>query len=162
MIINYKDKHPQLGQAHFIAQNASFVGNVILKKDAIVLFNSTLRGEEDPVIVDKGSAILDNCFIEGSRIHSHSLVSHGANIHFAEIGQQVLVGIGAILLDGCEVKEGAVIGAGTVVLPGTEVPRNSLFTGVPGKKVKEIKNREKVMKALDEIREKSKYYKREK
>lgn len=162
MIISYKNTHPKIEDAKYIAPNASIIGGVHLQKDSVVLFNAVLRGEEEPVRIKEGAAILDNSFIEGSIIGKNSLISHGANLHFAKVEEEVLIGIGAILLDGSVIKSGAIIGAGAVVLPNTTVPSNVLFTGVPGKKIKKIEDRTQVHEALEKVREKSKFYKKTK
>lgn len=160
MSISYKDVHPKVENVRYVAPNACIVGDVHLQKNSVVLFNAVLRGEDTPVTVKEGAAILDNSFIEGSTIGKNSLISHGANVHFAKVEEEVLIGIGAILLDDSVIKSGAVIGAGAVVLPDTTVPNNVLFTGVPGKKVKKIKDRTQVHEALEKVREKTKFYKK--
>lgn len=149
---------PQIEKAEYVAPNVSVVGDVHLQKNTVVLFNAVLRGEDKPVRVKEGAAVLDNSFIEGSTIGKNSLISHGANLHFAKVEEAVLIGIGAILLDGCVIKSGAVVGAGAVVLPNTTVPSNVLFTGVPGKEIKKLDDRTQIHEALEKVREKSKFY----
>lgn len=160
MKIQYKSKQPKTGKADFIAQNATLVGDVRLKEATLIFFNSVLRGEETPVIIGERSAVLENTFIEGSHVGKSSLISHGATLHFAKVNDGALIGIGAILLEDCVVKSGAVIGAGAVVLPGTKVPSNSLFVGQPAKEVRKINGKEKSREALQEVRNKSKHYKK--
>ncbi|NIQ04910.1 MAG: gamma carbonic anhydrase family protein [Candidatus Korarchaeota archaeon] len=158
MKLSYKDKQPTISNAFFVAKNASIIGDVRLRNDTMVFFNAVLRGEDKPVVVEERSAVLDNAFVEGSRIGGGSLISHGATVHFAEIGEKVLIGIGAIVLDECIINQGAVIGAGAVVLSGTEVGENSLYTGVPAEKVKNIQGEKRVNTALASLREKCKHY----
>lgn len=95
----------------------------------------------------------------GSKIGKNSLISHGANLHFSEVEENVLIGIGAIILDRCEVESGAIVGAGAVVSPGTKIPQDTLFVGSPARKVRKVEDN-RVQIALKELREKSKSYKK--
>lgn len=160
MKLPYKDKRPKDESALFVAKNANLIGDVQVKEGAMVFFNSVLRGEETPVVIGKNSAVLDNSFLEGSKIGKNSLISHGASLHLAEIEENVLIGIGAIILDRCEVKSGAIVGAGAVVSPRTKIPQDTLFLGSPARKVREVEDKDRVQIALKELREKSKSYKK--
>jgi carbonic anhydrase/acetyltransferase-like protein (isoleucine patch superfamily) len=130
------------GKATFIAENATVIGDVTLEEKVSIWFGAVVRADKDRVVIGKGSNIQDNAVVHTSRgfpviIGSDVSVGHGAILHGCTIADRVLVGMGAIVLNGARVGEGSILGAGTVVTEGTEIPPDSVVVGVPGKAVKQ-------------------------
>ncbi|NLA99516.1 MAG: gamma carbonic anhydrase family protein [Methanomicrobiales archaeon] len=131
-----------VGNRVFIAENATVIGDVTLADDASVWFGAVARGDRDTITVGEGSNIQDNAVVHTTpgfpvAIGAEVSVGHGAILHGCTIRDRVLVGMGAVVLNGAVVGEGSIIGAGAVVTEGKDIPRNSLVLGVPGKVVRE-------------------------
>jgi carbonic anhydrase/acetyltransferase-like protein (isoleucine patch superfamily) len=165
-IVPFGNKKPRIGKDTFIDPDARIFGDVIIGDSSTVLFGCIVRGDDDRVIIGNNVAILENVIIEAPkgkpvRIGDNTLVSHGATIHGAEVGRNVLVGIGAIILDGSVIEDRCIIGAGSIITPNSVIPSKSLVLGCPGKVVREVTEDE--LRSLDielkRVLEKSKLYK---
>ncbi len=131
-----------VGNRVFIAENATVIGDVALADDVSVWFGAVVRGDRDTIAVGAGSNIQDNAVVHTTPnfpvgIGADVSVGHGAILHGCTIRDRVLVGMGAVVLNGAVVGEGSIIGAGAVVTEGKEIPPHSLVLGVPGKIVRE-------------------------
>jgi carbonic anhydrase/acetyltransferase-like protein (isoleucine patch superfamily) len=131
-----------VGDRVFIAENATVIGDVTLADDVNIWFGAVIRGDKDRVTVGAGSNIQDNAVVHTTATFPVSIgaevsVGHGAILHGCTIRDRVLVGMGAIVLNGAVVGEGSIIGAGAVVTEGNEIPPHSLVLGVPGRVVRE-------------------------
>lgn len=131
-----------VGDRVFIAENATVIGDVTLADDVNIWFGAVIRGDKDRVTVGAGSNIQDNAVVHTTATFPVSIgaevsVGHGAILHGCTIRDRVLVGMGAIVLNGAVVGEGSIIGAGAVVTEGKEIPPHSLVLGVPGRVVRE-------------------------
>lgn len=129
------------GVALFRAGNATIMGDVTIGKDVGIWFGAVIRADKDRIVIGDRSNIQDNCVVHTSRgfptlIGQDVSVGHGAILHGCRIDDRVLVGMGAIVLNGAHVGAGSVIGAGAVVKEGMEVPEGSIIVGIPGKVVK--------------------------
>lgn len=136
------------GTPLFKAENATVIGNVTLGNKVGIWFGAVIRADKDRVVIGDRSNIQDNCVVHTSAGHPVLLgddvsVGHGAILHGCTIGNQVLVGMGAIVLNGAEVGEGSVIGAGAVVTEGMKVPPGSVVVGIPGKIIKPATDEQK-------------------
>jgi len=162
MIISYKGKSPNIEKAVFVAPNATLLGEVKLMNGVSVWFGAVLKGDSKGIYVDKNSAILENCFVEGSNIGEKTLISHGAILHSCNVGNHVLIGIGAIILDKAEIGDNTIVAAGSVVPPKTKLDRGTVVAGVPAKVIREIKEEDiiNLRKSLKIIREKARVYSR--
>lgn len=143
MIIPYQNHEPVIDETAFIAENATVAGKVTVGKNASVWFGAVLRGDLQPVTVGDNSNIQDNAVVHvGANtpavIGDNVTVGHGAIIHGATIGNNVLVGMGATVLDGAVIGDNCIIGAGALVTSRTEIPANSLVLGMPAKVTKEL------------------------
>ena len=132
----------EAGGARFIAPTATVIGDVPLGKDTGIWFGAVLRGDRDRIEIGDGSNVQDNAVVHTSRgfparIGREVSVGHGAILHGCTIGDRVLVGMGAIVMNGAVVGEDSIIAAGAVVTEGTTIPPGSVVMGVPGKVVKE-------------------------
>lgn len=135
-------KKPLVGKA-YIDITAVVVGEVVIGDGVGVFPNTTIRGDDDRIVIEKGAMILDNCVIEAPKgypvyIGERAIVSHGAVVHGAIVGRECIIGTGAIVLDGSKIGENSLVAAGAVVPPETTVPDNSVVAGVPGKIVRTV------------------------
>jgi carbonic anhydrase/acetyltransferase-like protein (isoleucine patch superfamily) len=144
IIKTVRGKTPVLGSNCFLADNAVVVGEVVMGNNCTVWFNAVVRGDVHSIAIGHDTNIQDGAVIHctyqkaktviGNRVSiAHNAVVHGCTIH-----DDVLVGIGAIILDHAEIGSQSVIAAGAVVLPGTKVEPGSIYAGAPAKKVKDI------------------------
>lgn len=137
-------KSPQFGKNNFIAPNATIVGDVIAGNDCSFWFNAVVRGDVnyikmgDKVNVQDGAVI--HCTYEKNptNIGNNVSIGHNAIVHGCTVHDNVLIGMGAIVMDRCEIHSNSIIAAGSVVLEGTVVEEGSIYAGVPAKKVKDI------------------------
>jgi carbonic anhydrase/acetyltransferase-like protein (isoleucine patch superfamily) len=142
-LVKFSDQFPSVHDESFIAPNAYLIGDVTINKGASIWFNSILRGDINKIIIGENTNIQDGVIIHTDRqiptiVGAYVTVGHGAILHACKIDDKVLIGMGAIILDGAEIGEGAIIGAGAVVTPGTKVPPNTLYIGTPAKHKKEL------------------------
>lgn len=126
--------------ALFQAGNATVIGDVSIGDDVGIWFGAVIRADKDKIAIKDGSNIQDNAVIHTTtgypvEIGSHVSVGHGAILHGCRIGDRVLVGMGAIVMNGATVGEGSIIGAGAVVTENTVIPPGSVVLGVPGRVV---------------------------
>lgn len=143
LIIPVNSQKPSFGENCWLAPNCTIVGDVRMGKNCTVWFNAVVRGDVHFIQIGDDSNIQDGAVIHctyqkhptiiGNKVSiAHNAVVHGCTIH-----DRVLIGMGAIVMDGAVVHSGAVIAAGAVVLAGTIVEANSIYAGMPAKKVKE-------------------------
>jgi carbonic anhydrase/acetyltransferase-like protein (isoleucine patch superfamily) len=134
---------PEFGQDCWMAENATIVGEVSLGDKCTVWFGAVVRGDVNSITVGSNTNIQDNVTIHGTyktastKIGDNVTIGHNAIIHGCTIEDDVLIGIGAIILDNAVVKSGAIVGAGSVVLANTIVEGNSVYGGIPAKKIKD-------------------------
>ena len=136
------------GTPLFRAENATVIGKVTLGKDVGIWFGAVIRADKDRIVIGDRSNIQDNCVLHTTTGHpvlvgNDVSVGHGAILHGCTIHDQVLVGMGAIVLNGADVGEGTVIGAGAVVTEGMKVPPGSVVVGIPGKVIKQATEEQK-------------------
>ncbi len=135
---------PKFGENCFVAPNATIVGDVVLGADCSVWFNAVIRGDVNSIEIGDKVNIQDgavlHCTYQKTKLKIGNKVSvgHNAIVHGCTIDDNVLVGMGAIVMDNCIVGSNSIIAAGAVVTEGTIVPAGCIFAGVPAKKVKDI------------------------
>ncbi len=123
---------------YWIAPNAVLIGRVILKKNASVWFGATLRGDNEPITVGENSNVQDGSVLHTDAgtplvIGANVTVGHLAMLHGCTIGDNSLIGIGAVVLNGARVGRNCLIGAKALIPEGKEIPDNSLVVGAPGR-----------------------------
>ena len=144
LIKSCRGKTPVFGDNCWFAENATIVGEVKMGNDCSVWFNSVIRGDVnsirigDKVNVQDGAVI--HCTFEKAKVNIGNNVSigHNALVHGCEIRDNVLIGMGAIVMDHCVVQSNCIIAAGAVLLEGTKTEEWSVYAGVPAKKVKTL------------------------
>jgi len=132
----------EAGGAAYVAPTATIIGKVTLGEETGIWFGAVLRGDRDRIEIGAGSNVQDNAVVHTSRgfparIGKEVSVGHGAILHGCTIGDRVLVGMGAIVMNGAVVGEDSIIAAGAVVTEGSAIPPGSVVMGVPGKVVKQ-------------------------
>ncbi len=135
---------PQIGENVFLADNATIIGDVIIGKDCSIWFHTVLRGDVNSIRIGNKVNIQDGAILhtlyEKSTIEIGDNVSvgHNAIIHGAKICNNVLIGMGATILDDAVIGENSIIAANALVTSGTIVEPGSLYAGVPAKKIKDV------------------------
>jgi carbonic anhydrase/acetyltransferase-like protein (isoleucine patch superfamily) len=157
-----------LGTHHYIAHDATVVGDVTLENDVNIWFQVVIRAENDRVHIGEGCNIQD-----GSVLHvdpgypltlaRHVSVGHKAMLHGCTIGEGSLIGINSVVMNGAKIGKGTLIGANTLIAEGKEIPDGVLVLGQPGKIVRELRqeDRDYLLKVASGYVERSKLYKAE-
>jgi carbonic anhydrase/acetyltransferase-like protein (isoleucine patch superfamily) len=144
LILSVLGKHPQFGENCFVAPNATIVGDVVMGDDCSVWFNAVIRGDVNSIVMGNKVNVQDGAIIHctyqknATVIGNNVSIGHNAMVHGCTIQDDVLIGMGAIVMDRCIVHKNSIIAAGAVVLEGTVVEAGSIYAGVPAKKVKDI------------------------
>ena len=144
VILPVKGVMPVMGNNCFIAPNATIVGEVIMGDECSVWFNTVLRGDVNFIRMGSKVNVQDGAIIHctyqkfGTTIGNNVSIGHNAIVHGCVIDDNVLVGMGAIVMDNCHIGSNSIIAAGAVVLENTVVDPGSIYAGIPAKKVKDI------------------------
>jgi len=133
---------PKIHESAYIAPTATIIGDVEIGEGASVWDGAVLRGDVSYIKIGKNTNIQDNAVVhvdynEPTIIGENVTVGHMAVVHAAKIGNNVIVGIHAVILNGAEIGDGSVIGAGAVVTSRTKIPPKSLVLGIPAKVVRQ-------------------------
>ena len=136
-------KSPQIHETAYVAEGAQVIGDVILKADSSIWYNTVCRADINRIVIGERTNIQDNSVIhlendQGVLVEDDVTVGHNAIIHGCSIADGALIGMGAIIMNGAVIGKGAVIGAGAVVKEDMVIPDFSLVVGVPGKIVKTL------------------------
>jgi gamma-carbonic anhydrase len=149
-------KKPRLGKGVYLAQGAVVLGDVTLGDYSSVWCNAVLRGDINRIIVGHHSNIQDNAVLHladqlACVVGNYVTVGHAAVVHACSVGDEVLIGMGAILLDGVGVGAQTIIGAGALLTQGMPIPPGSLVLGAPAKVVRKLTPAERAeIKAMAE------------
>ena len=136
-------KIPAVSPEAFVAETAVLIGDVTVGRDSSVWFGAVVRGDNAPITVGEGTSIQDNAVLHTESGHplsvgSNVTIGHGAIVHCSSVGDNTLVGMGAVLLDGAVIGRNCVIGAGAVVKEHAIVPDGTMMVGVPAKPVRTV------------------------
>ena len=144
VILPVLGKSPNFGENCFIAPNATIVGDVSTGKECSFWFNAVVRGDVHFIKMGNRVNVQDGAIIHctyqkhPTTIGNNVSIGHNAMVHGCTIHDNVLIGMGSIVMDRCVVHSNSIIAAGAVVLEGTVVEAGSIYAGVPAKKVKEV------------------------
>ncbi len=149
-------KSPQIPEDCYIAENATIVGDVLMGAQCSVWFNAVIRGDVNyikmgnKVNVQDGAVIHATYLTSPTTIGNNVSIGHNAIVHGCTIHDNVLVGMGSIIMDDCVVESNSIIAAGAVVTKNTRIEAGSIYAGVPAKKVKDI-SKELISGEIDRI-----------
>jgi carbonic anhydrase/acetyltransferase-like protein (isoleucine patch superfamily) len=142
-LIEFKGKKPILGERVFIAEGAKVIGDVEIGDDSSVFYNTVIRADLAEIRIGKRTNIQDNVTVHlstgvGVHVGDDVTVGHNAILHACDVDDHVLIGMGAILMDGVHIKSDSVVAAGAVVTQNKEFPERSLIVGAPAHVVREL------------------------
>jgi len=144
VIKSVNGKHPQIPNDCYVAENATIVGDVVLGSSCSVWFNAVIRGDVHFIKIGNKVNIQDGAIIHCTYqkhptiIGNNVSIGHNAIVHGCTIHDNVLIGMGSIVMDNCVVESNSIIAAGAVVTQNTVVESGTIYAGVPAKKVKDI------------------------
>lgn len=146
-IERFEDLTPEVHPSSFVAASADVIGRVTLHEETSIWYQATLRGDINEIVIGPKSNIQDNAVVHladdyGCYVGELVTVGHSAILHACTVKDEVLVGMGSIVLDGAVIGERSIIGAGALVTGGTVIPPGSLVLGSPGKVVKTLSREE--------------------
>jgi len=147
-IESYLKYTPKVPESVFVASSADIIGRVTLGEESSVWYNATLRGDINEIVIGEQTNVQDNAVLHNSDDYPCVLgdrvtIGHSAIIHAAEVKDEVLVGMGAVVLDGAVIGEQSIIGAKALVTGGTKIPPGSLVLGSPAKVVRALSEEER-------------------
>ena len=137
-------KHPQIPKDCYVAENATIVGDVIMGSQCSIWFNAVVRGDVHYIKMGNKVNVQDGAVIHATykksptSIGNNVSIGHNAIVHGCTIHDNVLIGMGSIVMDDCVIESNCIIAAGAVITKGTRVTSGSVYAGVPAKKVKDI------------------------
>ena len=143
LIKTVRGNAPRFGNNCFLAENATVVGEVVMGDNCTVWFNAVVRGDVHSITIGNNTNIQDGAIIHCTYqkaktvIGNNVSIAHNAIVHGCTIEDNVLIGMGAIIMDDAVIESGSVIAAGAVVLAGTIVEAGSLYAGMPAKRIKD-------------------------
>ena len=143
MFYSFKGFVPVVHPSAFVHPQAVVTGNVVIGKDVYIGPGAALRGDWGGIVVEDGCNVQENCTVHmfpgiTIRLQEGAHIGHGAIVHGATVGRNVLVGMNAVLMDEAEIGDGSIIGALTFVNAGLKIPPRSLVVGNPAKIIKEV------------------------
>jgi len=144
LIKTLNNKTPQFGKNCFLAENATIIGDVIMGDDCSVWFSAVVRGDVHYIKIGNKVNIQDNAVIHGTyeksptNIGNNVSIAHNAVVHGCTVKDNVLIGMGSIVMDDAVIESNTIIASGSVVLQKSILETNSVYAGAPAKKIKTI------------------------
>lgn len=144
LIKSCRGNTPVIPETCWLADNATIVGDVVMGENCSVWFNAVVRGDVNSIKMGNNVNIQDgaviHCTYEKTKVDLGNNVSvgHNALVHGCKVGNNVLIGMGAIVMDNCVIEDNCIIAAGAVLLENTKVESGTIYAGVPAKKVKDL------------------------
>lgn len=144
LIKTINGKTPIFGKECYLAENATIVGDVVMGDDCSIWFNAVVRGDVHYIIMGNKVNVQDGAIVHctyqksPTKIGNNVSIGHNAIVHGCTIHDNVLVGMGAIIMDDCIVHSHSIIAAGAVVTSGTIIEPCTIYAGIPAKKIKDI------------------------
>ncbi|UOK42803.1 MULTISPECIES: gamma carbonic anhydrase family protein [Flavobacterium] len=144
LIKEVRGKYPQIPEDCYVADNATIVGDVTLGASCSIWFNAVVRGDVHSITIGNKVNIQDGAVIHCTYqkhptvIGNNVSIGHNAIVHGCTVHDNVLIGMGAIIMDNCVINSNTIIGAGSVVTQNTVVESGAIYAGIPAKKVKDI------------------------
>ena len=144
LILSVNGIHPRFGLNCFLAENSTVVGDVVMGDDCSVWFNTVIRGDVNKIRIGNKVNIQDGAMVHctfektTTSIGNNVSIGHHAIVHGCTLEDNVLIGMGAIVMDNCVVGSNSIIAAGAVLPENTVVEPGSIYAGVPAKKIKSV------------------------
>ena len=144
LIKSVRGFEPRTGNNCYLAENATVLGDVVMGDECSVWFNAVVRGDVNSIVMGNRVNVQDGAVIHctyqkaATTIGNNVSIGHNALVHGCTVHDNVLIGMGSIVMDNCVIESNSIIAAGAVLLEGTHVESGSVYAGVPAKKVKEI------------------------
>lgn len=144
LIKDVNGKGPEMGKDCYLAETATIVGDVQMGDQCSLWFNSVIRGDVNAIRMGNKVNVQDNAVIHctyqkaATTIGNNVSIGHNAIVHGCTIHDNVLIGMGSIVMDDCVVESNSIIAAGAVLTEGTHVPSGTIYAGVPARKIKDI------------------------
>ena len=148
MILPLLGKTPEIGKGSFVAPSADLIGDVKIGEGCSIWFNTTLRGDVMPIVIGNQTNIQDNTVIHGTYkkcgavIGNRVTVGHSVILHGCTIGDKVLIGMGAVIMDQAKIPTRSIVGAGSLVTENADFPEGHLILGRPAKAVRPLNEKE--------------------
>ena len=144
----FLSQQPKIGKGVYIARGAAVLGDVTLGNYSSVWYNAVLRGDINRIVVGHHSNVQDNAVLHLADdfpclVGNYVTIGHSAVVHACTVGDEVLVGMGAVILDGAVIGRQSLIGAKALVTQGTKIPPGSLVLGAPAKVVRPLSREER-------------------
>jgi len=144
MITEFQGIKPEVDASAYVADSAEVIGKVRIGKNVSIWPKAVLRGDLEDIVIGDDSNVQDCCVAHTNYdlptvVGRKVTVGHAAILHGCTVGDNCLVGMGAILLDGCRIEENCVIAAGSIITQNKVIPAGSLVMGIPGKVVRQLK-----------------------
>ena len=141
-IVKVGGKEPRIGRNVFIASTAYVIGDVEIGDDVSIWPHAVVRGDEDKIVIGPESNVQDGVVIHTDAgypviIGRGVSIGHRAVVHGARIGDEVIIGMGSIIMNGAEIGSESIVGAGAVVTQGMKIPPRSIVVGVPAKVIRQ-------------------------
>lgn len=139
-----KGKQPKIGNNCFLAENATIIGEVVMGDDCSLWFNAVVRGDVTHIHIGNKVNIQDGVMVHGTykkapvEIGNNVSIAHNAIVHGCTIKDNVLIGMGAIIMDHAIIESNSIVAAGALISKGTVVESGSVYAGVPARKIKDI------------------------
>ncbi|MGL4873455.1 MAG: gamma carbonic anhydrase family protein [Clostridium sp.] len=158
MILKFDGKEPKIKENTYISESADIVGKVTIGENSSIWFGARLRGDMSEIHIGEKSNVQENAVIHGDTnynviVGDNVTIGHGAIVHGCEIEENVLVGMGSIILNGAKISKNSIVGAGALVTENKEFEEGVLIIGSPARAVRKLKEEEIVG-----IRESAKHY----
>ena len=148
MFYDLENRRIQNANENWVAPNATIIGDVTLEKNSSIWFNAVLRGDIENIYIGEGSNIQDGSVLHTDpgcplKVGKDVTVGHLVMLHGCTIGDNSLIGIGAVILNNAKIGKNCIIGAKALITENKEIPDNSLVVGSPGKIIREVTEEEK-------------------
>lgn len=147
MIKDLKDKMTKIHPDTFIAESADVIGDVVMDKGSSIWYSAVVRGDMNYINIGKHTNIQDNVTLHVDtnaplKIGDYTTIGHNAVVHGCTVGNNCLIGMGAVILNGATIGDNCIIGAGAIITEGAVISSNSLVIGIPGKMRRQVTEEE--------------------
>ena len=135
---------PQMGEDTYLAETATVIGDVVMGNQCSIWFNAVIRGDVNSIRMGNKVNVQDNAMLHCTYekfplvIGNNVSIGHNAIVHGCMLKDNVLIGMGSIVMDDCVVDENSIVGSGSVVTQGTHIKSGEVWAGIPAKKIKDI------------------------